>query len=814
MKASRIYSVVVVLFVFLCMANGAYGKIMKGPTLEPINVRSEKDIDFLTESAEWTVDEEKSDALLSPWRDAKNARKGKYALRIHTRTNIADGKGGSHWAMGINGAKYNADKPMDWSEYGAISFYVKMRAKGSKRKLNHFRIYLHSGSVGYRMFIMVRATGKWERIIIPLKNFGGGYVIPNLKKITGIDFQMEEISETHGAEIDILLDEFKLLKTKPVPWTRRCKSGTALTALYVGAAEEMTILPAGTESIAAAVGVVTGRSCFITNEYKFRFVFHEVFSGKKTVYEIHSPGNVIPEAKALIPVALPIKGLKPGFYLAIVDVLKDGKSILNGRVGVDDFYIQKKGESIEYSLMSWMTAETYFAQHPKYGYVYKRVRGSLPHTWNPLDPKTYREFLLAHGRDAVFYIEDLHSSGMALPYAAEVFRHAGDVTRQKFTEGMLRRLIDFMTGPMMLNDEGAVICSGCPIADNDGDKLPHGTLGMKPTRINHCHESQTCDWFIIVGRAAMYFASLGNDVKYAKALCKKMDFAVPFTVEAFGEKIGNRIVPWNYHSLSTLKLKNRWRFIPKGPSGEPTQYCCGTRSLPGFAIYALARQSIMGSVPELAKKVLRDTAHWYGERVDKHNGWTDHESEKPFLEANMYTGEGYTAYYIYCKLIGDEKEAARVKKWGLLAYEFITDHSMAGAKCKDGKITGGKRVKLIWNNWGGSVMVWSFYEYLLHLGEEPKFRTYMDKILGLWKGRGYRDMLHRPWRHRRRDLFIDIPKCPYVGSGMNDIPPGKELAYSSPDKGAIYWSWMAAMAIRELQRVGHKSVLLGNPDKR
>ena len=42
-----------------------------------------------------------------------------------------------------------------------------------------------------------------------------------------------------------------LLKTEPVPWTRRCEPGTVLAALYTGAAKEMTILEAGAREIAA-----------------------------------------------------------------------------------------------------------------------------------------------------------------------------------------------------------------------------------------------------------------------------------------------------------------------------------------------------------------------------------------------------------------------------------------------------------------------------------------------------------------------------------------------------------------------------------
>jgi len=522
----------------------------------------------------------------------------------------------------------------------------------------------------------------------------------------------------------------------------------------------------------------------------------------------------------MMPVLLKIDDLPPGYYLTTLDVTRNGKSILDGRVGVDEFLLQAKGERIEHSLMTWLTAETFFAQDPDTGSVYKRVRGSLPHTWNPLDPDTRAEFTLAHVRDSAFYIEDLHSSAITLTYAAEAYERAGKPKHKQFAEHILRRFLDFMTSDTILNDEGAIICSGSTLDGDIALRLPYGSCSIKPTRINHNHESLTCYWLVIMSRAALYFAGVGGDMEYAKSLVRTMDRAVPFAIEAFGVDIDGRRILRNYHALSTLKLR-RWRDIVTGPSGKPMEYCCGTRSLPGLSFYAYARQAILGDVPARARQVLRDNAHWTGERVEKYEGWSDYESENPFFEANMYTGEGFVGYTLYNKLIGDQEELARARKWANLSYRFITDRSMVGGKrvFKNGKRLPpkegqkpGRTVSLEWNNWGGGFFIWSFGEYLQHVGPDPKLASWVKKIEHQWRSRGFRDFLHRPWRHRRLDAFHDIPECPYLSSAsVGDADASRMPGYVSPDKGAIYFTWLAPMAIFELREMGCKSRLLDAP---
>ena len=779
----------------------AQAKTVRGPRIEPVDVVGEKDIDFLSESAEWKLTT--GWKPMSSWRCPENKTAGKHSLRIHTRIDLADG-GEKVWPYGLNGLRIEFKEPVDWSEYNTMRFDMKLAAKNSRQKYNQLEVKLYraepSGkSHSWKACVLVKPSAKWRRVQIPFSFFarsGWGHRMPDGKRIKRIILGVYENCETHGSELDVLVDNFALLKTREIPWTGRCESGSALGELYIGAAEEMTILPHGAKQIPAVLGIVTGRDCFITREYTVRINFHELFTGVDYPLEMKCPGAVIPRAKLMMPVILDIEKLPPGFYLTTFDVIKDGKSVLRGRVGVDDFYIAKKGERIEHSLMSYQTAETFTTQDRKYGYMFKRVRASLPHTWNPLDPKTYTQFLLAHARDASFYIEDLHSSAITLTYAAEAFAAAGEPKRKAFAERMLKDLMKFMTGPIMLQKSGAIIQSGCALADNDAEDYPYGACAMKSTRIHDTSMSQTGYWFVCVTRAALYFAGPGRDTAYAKSLVPLLDRAAKFLTEHFATEIDGRAVLWNYHVLADLDLP-KWRHISKGPTGKPKQGCCGTRSLTALAFYAYTRQLLAGSVPDYALKPLKDTAHWYADVIEKHDGWADPNSQDMFFEANMYLGEGYVGYYLYNKLIGDEKETERARRWANLTYRFITDRSMVG----------GKRAILEWNNWGGSWFTWSFNEYLQHLGHDDKLKWYADKIEEKWRSRGFRDIRHRQWYHRRADHFQDIPTTPYLG-GTGDIDVSRSPGYRSPDKGAIYLSFLGPLAIYDMRAMGYKSRLL------
>jgi len=803
----KVFRVAICAFFIACLSLVSYGRVIRDKRIEPVEVLDEKDIDFLSETAVW---QPLGNKLLSDWRHDKDIVKGKRALRIHTRVDITDGADRAKSPLSLNGLAFKPEKPMDWPETGAISFDLKMTVKGSTQELSHLEIKIKQRrnpkavkAKSWRAYIILKPTGDWQRIQVPFENFfsGGGVRLKSGKGIVGLVFGVAEYCENQGAEYDVLLDNFKVLKTKKPGWVKRCEPRSAAAALYIGDAEEMTFLPNGTKEIPAVVGIATGRRCFITNDYKLRFTFHEMFSGKEVVETRECPGNVMPGAKLMLPVILKIDKLPPGFYLTTVDILKNGKSILKGRVGVDEFYIRKKGEREAYSIVSWYTVETFFSQHPKYGYVYLRSRASIPHTWSPIDPKTATQFLLKHARKASFGLEDYHSTIITMTYAADMFDRAGDARRKAFAEKILKRQVDFMTGKYMLNEEGGICQSGSVVRLEDVKTLPYGACDIKPRRINSQHSGQTGYWMICIARTALYFAGVGGDMKYAKSLIEPMDRATRFVMKAFGvEKDGRRIIG-SFTAMSSLKVPE-WRGLYTGFHNNPRKFYCESRSLGQLAFYAYARRAIVGEVPADALKMMRDTAEYYGEVVEKNDGWADPDALTLFPEANFYQGEGFFGYYLYNKFIGDAHEAGRAKKWTKLTYRFISDRSTQFK---------GEKLLYSWGNWGGGWLTWSFSEYFRYIGPDEKLAVFVREPERIWRHRKFRDMTHRPYYDSRIDLLQDIPATPYHhGEDEGNID---SLSYRSPKKGAIYFSWLAGPAIYEIRDMGYKIRLLDPPKK-
>ena len=765
--------------------------------IEPVTITSRKSVDFLTETAEWELTGPK---LLSPWRCEEDPQAGKASIRIHARVDLSDFDPETMQnPAACLGLEHKPPETFTWDGFDAVAFDLRLSVKGSRRALNHVEISLGRAGASWRAYVMTKPSDQWQRVQIPFRYFnrGGGKRMPAEGGINKIRVAVLEVAEDDGAEVDVRLDNFEVLATQPVPWTHRCEEGTARASLYLGAAEEMTLLPAGTDSLPVAVGLTTGRECRITPDMRLRFICHDLFRGAQHVVEMPCPGTVIPQAKTLTPVLLPLRGLTPGFYVATVDVLRDGESLLNGRVGVDDFYIRKPGERIEHALASWLAAETYLAQHREHGYIFLRVRPSLSHTLSPLDPSTYDRFLLAHARDGGFYVEDLHSSVVTLSYAAEMFRAAAETERALFAEGILKRLMAFMSGPM-LAENGAIHQSGSLIGDYDAERFPYGACAMKPTRINSCSMSQFGYWMTCVARAALYFAGPGADMAYARSLIEPLDRAAAFMTNAFWIEGDEQRVLHNSYTLNVLR-EPRWHFLKRGPSGGLTENCCGTRSVGALAFYACARRVIVGDVPAGCLDALHDTAQWHGQRVESSGGWADPGSgHRPGYEVNMYMGESFVAYCLYNRLAGDTGRAEQARKWARLAYRFITDK----ATNRDGK-----RIELAWNQWSGSWYTWSFGEFLQHLGPDATLAGWVRDIEQRWRERGFRDAAHRPWYHRRRDDFTDIPPAPYFTTSKN-TDFSAEPRYRSPDKGAIYFSWLAPLSIYEMRAMGYESRLL------
>ncbi|MDH7601824.1 MAG: hypothetical protein QHI38_06725 [Armatimonadota bacterium] len=499
--------------------------------------------------------------------------------------------------------------------------------------------------------------------------------------------------------------------------------------LYIGEGSEIVILPSDANGLFGKAVIYTGSACDLRPDDVLVFTATEIFTGR--VFESKLLlGRTIEGGKTTeVPVDFSFKdlGLVPGYYWITCDLRRNGRSLAGGRVGFEDFYIQKPQESMLYSVLSFRLGMGLYIIDPTGGYG-AGGSASLLHTYDPRNADYYTHFIRSYKGGTYKHSEGLEAGVTGTVFAAYAFRVAGDLERARFAERLIKSNCDYMLKYMQLPDGGTLTISNAYLESHPGEYEDRGT------RTAYRDTNQVGEWIRPIARAILYLQNVPGEEAYVAQLYRAARRAADFLVRVGTDQIGGRKhVIRHYYLYGMLPDVKRKLYYQEGRQCDVYV----PRAMAGLAYFAYAMQLREGRVPEAYLAALRDTTEWALEKMQPDTGWFDWqcgyevEGGCHAILGNLYLAEAAQGYYLLCKARGDEEGAKLAAECARRALHFITDHERGG---------GAPHLEF----WLGPYLYWQFTEYLGSIGEDAVFRNYIVEQHRRWsEQRGWRDFTKR-----------------------------------------------------------------------
>jgi hypothetical protein len=615
-----------------------------------------------------------------------------------------------------------------WTGYDAVRYWIRCDTQVTGSLPIRFILWTE-GQGRINELLPSFKAGQWVQVTHRIKDF------PALDKIDRIHFFLCDADYKDGDELHFKIGGFELcnLRREVAPFP----ADNVAMGLWVGERadtnDDAVILNQGAKSLPGLLVTQTGDNVSLraTDDLKVRF--HEVFSGKDTV-RAGKLGQDVPAGKiARISSQLDVSGLAPGYYLVVADVLRDGKSLLGGRVGSDDLYIRKPGESMTYTVLSIRTGMVMFVRDLLYGDIMGATKIALPHVYDPLDKTTYGDFVRLFSGWSGKHTEGNEAGDTGLALAAEAFRKSGDTVRCKFTEWLMEDSFNHMIAKMQA-PSGATNTWSNELADNGMG------AGGRSEGFGSYDPNQIGEWMRAITYGIIYYSNIPEKRAYAR----KLSAAV--------RKAGDYIVAHALVPEGDTPNLLRHVMIAEQPDGKVLQTLyhqegrqCDVylgRALAGLSYYAYAAQLLGEKIPDKWFAVMDDTVKWSIAKM-KPNGWFDWQCGDTveggchtFL-GNIYIGEGMFGCYMADKLAG-RTEAAKIAAEGTLkAYRYVTDDCWIKGK----QYTALSATEF----WVGPYVYWLFTEYQDAIGHDQAIDGWLKALDGFWRvDRKWRDFVGRP----------------------------------------------------------------------
>lgn len=598
-----------------------------------------------------------------------------------------------------------------------------------------------AGSLPLRFILWTGGEGRVNQVIPGVKR--GEWVqvtqqlgdIPALDRVDRIHFFLCESDFAEGTELDFRVGGFELVRfdkelTRPAP-------EEAALALWLGdrgdATERIVMLEPGAAEVPALLVAETGPNLTLRPDDALAVKFHEVFSGQETMRS-QPLGQAAPARQvSRITARLDTSGLEPGYYLVVIDLRRQGRSLLAGAVGSWDLYLRKAGESMTTSVLSIRTGMVLWLRDLLYGDIMGWAKPSLPHTYDPLNTDTYPDFLRAFAGTTGKHTEGNEAGDTGLALAAEAFRKSGDMTRCRFTEWLMEDSFRHMIERMQAPSGGCIMYT---------DELGDAGLGDggKSNAFGWYDNNQIGEWMRALTYGIIYYSRVPEkkDVaKWLSAACRKSaDYVVRNSL------MDSDGIPGVLRHLQLSESADgKVSRAVYHQEGRQCDVYLG-RALSGLSYYAYAMQLLGEKVPDNWWPVMDNTVKWCQWKM-KPNGWFDWQCGDvveggchTFL-GNMYIAEGLFGIYLASQKSGRAEGARAAAEAARKAYRYVTD---------DCWIKGHKfEVDGAAEFWVGPYLYWLLAEYLDTVGPEDHLADWLHRLDRLWsEEHAWRDFLDRP----------------------------------------------------------------------
>ncbi len=648
--------------------------------------------------------------------------------------------------------------PLDFSGYTAISYWIRCDTRLEQNLQIRFILW-SAGRGRINTPVPPFPPGKWVRVIHRI------HTVPHIDQVDRLHFFLSEINYRDGDQMTFRVAGFQLCDL--VRTRSRLGPRQAACALWLGPqgdkSERIQILDAGAPAVPALLLFETGAKTALRPGDTLHFRFENLFTGRRTRQTQPLQTAVAPGQTARLRRNLDTRGLAPGYYLAVADVRRAGRSLLGGRVGACDLYIRRPGESRTFTVLSIRAGMALWLEDRLYGGIIGWAHAWLPHVYDPLDRTTYRRFLRLFATQTWKHTEGNEAGDTGLAFAARAFQKAGAPDRQRFCERLMDSSIEHMIRHMQA-PSGATRTMTHELA-KDGFTPQWWKAGFT------CDSNQMGEWMRALTYPMLYYAATPG----ARAKARRIDACI--------RRAADFLVAHSTqtsHGIPRVIRHLRLTIRPDGQVTPHTYYQEGRqcdvylgRALAGLSYYAFAMQRLGEKPPPDWWAVMENTVRWCQWKM-KPNGWFDWqcgdvvEGGCHTYLGNIYVGEGLFGVYLAERMAGRRAQAAEALEAAHRAYRYITD------AC----IVHGRRFRPPTEFWVGPYLYWLFTEYIDAAGPEPKLQQWLDAMDHVWRV-----------EHRWRD-FLDRPRngAGYVGRATSN--------------GMLNLAVLGYLGIREMQEIG------------
>ncbi|MHB8995924.1 MAG: hypothetical protein ACYC63_11830 [Armatimonadota bacterium] len=675
-----------------------------------LKVIEQRPLDSITETGTWTATGgPESSVKMVP--DPENP--DRRAVQLDITTDL-QGPAGSKYPAGWPSCSYDIKPPQDWSGFNSVAFRIKVDSPVNR--LFPIRFIIHTEGKGQlnRMLPALR-PGKWVDVRIDLSK------VPNPEKVNFAHFFICEDEYTDKLQMTFTIKDFRLEKTETLDAylpPDECSVGA-----FLNADDRWTLLEAGTSALPCTLKIKTGNECALGDQNEVAWKWRNMFDGREVSGKLPLTAAIEAGKTGEAQISVPLASATPGYYLLTTDVLRDGKSLCGGRVGADDFYLKKPGESMAYTVMSYRLGMLNWLTDQLHGGLMTHGSIIFPHTYDPLNKETYPLWLKQWCTDSGKNTEGLEAGVTGLVFACEAFRRAGDTVRTAAAEKLLKNCLDYMISGMQDPDGGVKIVTN-EMTANYGDVL--GDMGGVSSSRD---SNQVGEWVRPIARAVLYFRNVKGQEQYNQKLQKACFAAADFIVREGNDKVGER-----EHVQRHFKYPP---YTPEQPTpikrtlyyqeGRQCEVYTG-RAMSGVSYVAYALNVCGQKVPDSWLTMLRETTAWAKERMEPKGGWFDWgcadvvEGGCHTFLGNQYIGEATMAEYMLEKRLGHENEAQVAAEATKLAYRYITDNC----------VIRGKKFGIPNEFWVAPYLYWEFAEYNNYIAKEPIFAEWMQGITDIY----------------------------------------------------------------------------------
>ncbi|MBI2297681.1 MAG: hypothetical protein HYU66_01795 [Armatimonadetes bacterium] len=614
---------------------------------------------------------------------------------------------------------------LDFSGFDAVTYWIRCDTK-VERGLP-IRFILWSGGEGrINEQIAALKPGEWKQVTQSLRG------VPALDQVDRLHFFLSESEYHHGDELVFQIGGFQLVKLHRV--LSKLPADAAACGLWVGergdTGDQAVIVEQGARELPILLVCETGAKMNLSVEDQVRYRFHDVFSGRETVRTANLGGDLPPGGTHRFTDFVDVSALGPGYYLVTADVQREGKSLLGGRVGCDDLYVKRPGESMTYTVLSIRTGMCEWVRDQLHGDIMCDTRIALPHVYDPLDKGTYAQFIDLHGLATGKHTEGNEAGDTGLALAAEAFRKSGDPVRTAYTERLLLESCDSMIQHMQAPSGGAITWVNQLFDEGIGKGGGSQAFGGYDT-------NQMGEWMRAITYAILYCAQVPerrvDAVRLSAAVRRTADYLM-----AHGAQDADGLPSVLRHLHLSEKGDGSVAQQTYHQEGRQCDVYLG-RALAGASYYAYAMQVLGDKVPDAWWPIFDNTVTWCDRKM-KPNGWFDWQCEDvveggchTFL-GNIYIGEGLYGVCLADRLAGREGPAQAAATAAKRAYRYVTDDCYIK----------GRKFTYPLEFWVGPYVYWLFTEWLDTVGPDEKMTGWLTVLDRRWSvERGWHDFLDR-----------------------------------------------------------------------